>query len=120
MALKKEFMTPKGPASYWVLGLLQIDNFNKTAYARLYGFYNEEQANMLNPVPIITLEANLTPDLYEYYFNENILKLEDSTPLTQAYLIFKDKNIVSETGEIFNFKELLLYLSTANQSPNKT
>ena len=107
MALIKEFMTPKGPASYWVLGLLQIDNFSKTAYARLYGFYNKEQADKLNPVPIITLEANLTPDLYDYYFNENILKLENATPLEQAYLIFKDKNITSETGEIFNFKDAI-------------
>ena len=105
MALIKQFMTPKGPASYWVLGLLQIDNFSKTGYARLYGFYNKEQADKLNPVPIITLEANLPPDLYEYYFNENILKLENATPLEQAYLIFKDKNITSETGEIFNFKD---------------
>lgn len=105
MALKKEFMTPKGPASYWVLGLLQIDNFSKTAYARLYGFYNKEQADKLNPVPIITLEANLPPDLYDYYFDEDILKLQDATPLTQAYLVFKDFNISSETGEIFNFKD---------------
>ena len=105
MALIKQFMTPKGPASYWVLGLLQIDNFSKTAYARLYGFYSKEQADMLNPVPIITLEANLTLDLYDYYFKEDILKLENATPLSQAYLIFKDKNIVIETGEIFNFKD---------------
>ena len=105
MALIKQFMTPKGPASYWVLGLLQMDNFSKTAYARLYGFYNKEQANMLNPVPIITLEANLTPDLYHYYLNENILKLENATPLTQAYLVFKDSNVRNEQGETFNFKD---------------
>lgn len=105
MALIKQFMTPKGPASYWVLGLLQMDNFSKTAYARLYGFFNKEQADMLNPVPIMMLEVNLTPDWYDYYFKEDILKLEGATPLKQAYLIFKDKEIRSETGEIFNFKD---------------
>ena len=105
MALIKQFMTPKGPASYWVLGLLQIDNFSKTAYARLYGFYNKEQANMLNPVPIITLEANLPPELYDYYFKEGILKLENASPLKRAYLIFKDSNIRNEQGEIFDFSD---------------
>ena len=107
MALKKEFMTSKGPASYWVLGLLQIDNFSKTAYARLYGFYNKEQANMLNPVPIMTLEANLPPELYSYYFDKEILKLENATPLTQAYLVFKDLNIENEHGDIFNFSDAI-------------
>ena len=107
MALKKEFMTSKGPASYWVLGLLQIDNFSKTAYARLYGFYNKEQANMLNPVPIMTLEANLPPELYSYYFDEEILKHENATPLTQAYLVFKDLNIENEHGDIFNFSDAI-------------
>ena len=107
MALIKQFMTPKGPASYWVLGLLQVDNFSKTAYARLYGFYNKEQADMLNPVPIITLEKNLPPDLYNYYFDEDILKLQDATPLTQAYLVFKDSNVRNEQGEIFDFSDAI-------------
>lgn len=60
---------------------------------------------MLNPVPIITLEANLTPELYDYYFKEDILKLENASPLTQAYLIFKDSNIRNEQGEIFDFSD---------------
>jgi hypothetical protein len=105
MALIKEYMTSKGPASYWVLGLLQIDNFNKTAYARLYGFYNKEQADKLNPVPITTLEVNLTPDWYDYYFNEEILKIENASPLTQAYVVFKDSNVRNEQGEIFDFSD---------------
>ena len=37
MALIKEYITPKGAASYWVMGLVQVDNFNKTAYVRLHG-----------------------------------------------------------------------------------
>lgn len=105
MALIKEYMTSKGPASYWVLGLLQIDNFNKTAYARLYGFYNKEQADKLNPVPITTLEVNLTPDWYDYYFKEDLLKIDGATPLKQAYLIFKDVEIMAETGETYNFSD---------------
>ena len=107
MALIKEFMTNKGPASYWILGLLQMDNFNKTAYARLYGFYNKIQADMINPVPITTLEVSLASDVYNYYFDEEILKIDGATPLKQAYLVFKDFEIKNEKGEIFNFSDAI-------------
>ena len=107
MALIKEYTTNRGTVSYWVLGLLQIDNYSKTAYARLYGYQNKQQADMENPSAITTLEVNITPDIYEYYFGEDILKLEGVTPFKQAYLIFKDFNIKSETGEIYNFADAI-------------
>lgn len=107
MALIKEFNTAKGPVSYWVLGLLQIDNFNKTGYARLYGFFGKPHADMLNPVPIITLEVNLTPEIYNYYLSEEILMLENTSPLSQAYLMFKDFEIRNENGEVYNFTDAL-------------
>ncbi len=105
MALIKEYITPKGAASYWVMGLVQVDNFNKTAYVRLHGFASKEHSDMEGTVPIITIEANLTPDLYDYYFKKSILEIEDVTSLTQAYLVFKDFNIQNEQGNIFNFKD---------------
>lgn len=107
MALIKEYMTNKGPVSYWVLALLQFDNFSKTAYTRLYGYYNKTQADLQNPEATITLEVNLSPDTYDYYFREDLLKQEGVSPLTQAYQIFKDWDIQNEKGETFNFKDAI-------------
>ena len=104
MALIKEYITPKGTVSYWLVSLIQIDNFSKTAYARLYGFGNKQHADMENPTPIITLEVNITPDIYDYYFNKEIMVMESVTPQTQAYQIFKDFNIEDGQGIVFNFK----------------
>ena len=105
MALIKEYMTPKGAVSYWVVGLVQIDNFNQTSYVRLYGFGSKQHCDMEGTVPLITIEANLTPDLFVYYFHKSILEMQDVTPLTQAYLVFKDFNIQNEQGNVYNFKD---------------
>lgn len=105
MALVKRYMTPKGESNYWVVALVQIDNFNKTAYVRLHGFISREHSDMEGTVPITSIEANLAPDLFHFYFDKSILALENITPLTQAYLIFKDFNIQNEQGNIFNFKD---------------
>ena len=107
MAMIKEYETPKGIVSYWVVGLIQIDGFNQTAFTRLYGFMSKTHADMQNPVPIMSLEVSITPDIYEYYFAKDIMALENVTPHTQAYQIFKDFNIKDEQGQIFNFKDAI-------------
>ena len=107
MALIKEYTTNKGVASYWVVGLVQMDNFSKTAYTRLYGFGNKVHADMENPVPLITLDANISPDIYHWYFDKSIMVQADVTPSTQAYQIFKDFNIQDAQGGIFNFKDAI-------------
>lgn len=107
MALIKQYVTPKGSAEYWVVGLTQIDNFNKTAYARMYGFANKAHADMENPVPIMTLEANIDPEIYDYYFSKEITVLPDVTPQTQAYQIFKDFNIQDAQSGVFNFSDAI-------------
>ena len=40
------------------------------------GFASKEHSDMEGTVPIITIEANLTPDLYDYYFKKSILEIE--------------------------------------------
>lgn len=105
MALIKQYVTPKGSAEYWVVGLVQIDNFNKTAYVRMYGFANKIHANMENPIPIMTLEVNIDPEVYDYYFSREIMILPDVTPQTQSYQIFKDFNIDDGKGGIYNFSD---------------
>lgn len=105
MALIKEYTTPKGIISYWVVGLIQIDGFNQTAFTRLYGFMSKAHADMQNPVPIMSLEVNITPDIYEYYFAKDIMALENVTPHTQAYQIFKDFNIPDTQGGLYNFSD---------------
>lgn len=107
MALMKQYETPKGIAGYWVIGLVQIDNFNKTAYVRMYGFMNKAHADMENPVPIIKLEVNIDPEIYHYYFDKAIMVQEEVTPQTQAYQIFKDFNIQDTQGGIFNFSDAI-------------
>lgn len=107
MALIKEYMTPKGLASYWVVSLIQIDNFSETAYVRMYGFANKNHADMQNPVPLLMLDANITTDIFPYYFAKEILEMVNVTPQIQAYQIFKDFNIKDEQGQIFNFKDAI-------------
>ena len=107
MALIKQYETPKGIAGYWVIGLVQIDNFNKTAYVRMYGFMNKAHADMENPVPLMNLEVNIDPEIYDYYFSKEIMIQVDATPQTQAYQIFKDFNIQDTQGGIFNFSDAI-------------
>lgn len=107
MALIKEYMTPKGLASYWVVSLIQIDNFSETAYVRMYGFANKNHADMQNPVPLLMLDANITTDIFPYYFAKEILEMANVTPQIQAYQIFKDFNIKDEQGQIFNFNDAI-------------
>jgi hypothetical protein len=105
MALTKTYMTPKGYSSYWIAGIVQIDNYNKTAYARLYGFVNKEHCDLEGSVPVILLDYNITPDIYDFYFAKEIMAQPEVTPQTQAYQIFKDFNIKDANGEIFNFSD---------------
>lgn len=96
-------MTPKGPASYWIAGMIQIDNYNKTAYGRLYGFASKEHCDMEGSVPLTSLDYRITPDVYEYYFSKEIMMLTGSTPQTQFYQIVKDKDYPDEQNRIMNF-----------------
>ena len=103
MALQKSYMTPKGPASYWIAGMIQIDNYNKTAYGRLYGFASKEHCDMAGSVPIASLDYSIAPDIYEFYFSKEIMALLGSTPQTQFYQVVKDKDYRDELNGILNF-----------------
>jgi len=103
MALLKTYLTPKGNASFWVAGLIQVDNYSKTAYGRLYGFASKEHCDMSGSVPILMLDYNITPDIYEYYFNKEIMALEGVTPQTQFYQIVKGKDYRDEQNNVINF-----------------
>ncbi len=105
MALQKTYMTPKGPASYWIAGLIQIDNYSKTAYGRLYGFVSKEHCDMSGSVPVVSLDYNITPDIYDYYFKKEIMVLADVTPQSQFYQYVKDKNYPDEQNNIINFND---------------
>ena len=105
MALIKTYLTPKGPVSYWIAGMIQIDNYNKTAYGRLYGFFSKEQCDMPGSVPLMMIDYNLTPDMYEYYFAKEIMVLPDVTPQTQFYTFVKDKPYLDELNNVLNFAD---------------
>lgn len=89
MAILKRVMTNKGPATYWVVGLLQLDNFGKTAFVKLMGFFDKEHAEMEGATPIDTAEINIYPDKYDDYF-------EGSTAIASAYQIFTENVIKTE------------------------
>jgi len=103
MALQKSYMTPKGPASYWIAGMIQIDNYNKTAYGRLYGFASKAHCDMEGSVPLTSLDYSITPDIYEFYFSKEIMTLLDSTPQTQFYQLVKDFDLPDEQNGVINF-----------------
>lgn len=105
MALVKTYMTPKGYASYWIAGIVQIDNYSKTAYARLYGFVNKEHCDLEGSVPVLMLDYSITPDIYDFYFSGEIMAQQGVTPQTQAYQIFKDFNIQDAQNGVFNFSD---------------
>lgn len=105
MALQKTYMTPKGPASYWIAGLIQIDNYSKTAYGRLYGFVSKEHCDKPGSVPVVMLDYKIDPDIYDYYFKKEIMVLVDVTPQSQFYRYVKDVNIRDGANEIINFND---------------
>ena len=107
MALQKTYVTPKGEASYWIAGLIQIDNYNKSAYGKLYGFVSKEHCDREGSVPVMYLEYNITPDVYDYYFDKEIMILPNVTPQSQFYQITKDFNRFDEQNNIINFKDAL-------------
>jgi len=105
MALLKTYLTPRGNASFWVMGLIQVDNYSKTAYGRLYGFASKEHCDMVGSVPILMLDYNIPPDIYDYYFEKSIMEQIGVTPQTQFYQIVKDKNYLDEQNQIINFND---------------
>lgn len=105
MALLKTIRNAKGQATYWIAGMIQIDNYNKTAYGRLYGFMDKEHCDEIGSVPIIMLDYNITPDIYDYYFEKTIMEQLGVTPQTQFYQIVKDKNYLDEQNKIINFND---------------
>lgn len=105
MALFKTIRTPKGQASYWIAGMIQIDNYNQTAYGRLYGFMDKEHCDEQGSIPLISLDYNITPDIYPYYFSKEIMVLPEVTPQTQFYQIVKDKDYFDEQNKIINFND---------------
>lgn len=107
MALLKTYLTPKGNASFWVAGLIQIDNYSKTAYGRLYGFASKEHCDMNGSAPILMLDYNIPPDVYQWYFEKEIMEQSGVTPQTQFYRIVKDRDYLDEQNRIINFNDAL-------------
>lgn len=105
MALQKTIRTPKGQATYWIMGMIQIDNYSKTAYGRLYGFASKEHCDMAGSVPILMLDYNIKPDTYDNYFEKSIMEQIGVTPQSQFYQIVKDINYPDEQNQIINFND---------------
>lgn len=104
MALIKEIMTESGPVSFWVISLLQLDNFAKRGYIRLYGFYNKEHADMLNAQPTGKLELTVPEDIYGMYFDPWVLVLPGRTPHGMAYALVKNSDI-DLNGRLIDFSD---------------
>ena len=107
MALQKSYPTSVGEATYWIAGMIQIDNYNKTAYGRLYGFASKEYCDRVGGVPMVSLDYNITPDYYDYYFSKEIMSQVGVTPQTQFYQIVKDKDYFDSQNHIMNFFDAL-------------
>jgi len=105
MALLKSYMTPKGPASYWIAGLIQVDNFSKNAYGRLYGFVDKAHCDRPDGVPLISLEYRIFPDKYEEYFGKEVMILAGVTAQTQFYKIVKEIDCTDAQNEVINFND---------------
>lgn len=105
MALFKTIRTPKGQATYWIMGMIQIDNYSKTAYGRLYGFMDKEHCDEMGSVPILTLDYNIPPDIYPLYFKKEIMEQQGVTPQSQFYQIVKDRNYLDDQNKIINFND---------------
>ena len=105
MAMQKTIRTPQGEASYWIAGLVQIDNYNKTAFGRLYGFIDKEQCDALGSSPVLRLDYDIPPEIYYYYFEKEIMEQANVTPQSQFYQITKDKNYLDEMNNVINFKD---------------
>lgn len=92
MAIIKEINTTKGPVTYWVVGLIQLDNFSKSAYLKLLGFFDEDHADMESASPIETVEINIHPDQYDDFFG-------GTDVVKKAYEIFSNSVIhLNEEG----------------------
>lgn len=86
MAIIKEIKTTRGPVTYWVVGLIQLDNFSKSAYIKILGFYDKEYADMESASPIETVEINIHPDQYDDFFGSTDV-------VKKAYEIFSNSVI---------------------------
>ena len=102
MALIKHVMTDSGPASFWVVSLLQLDNFGKKAYVKIYGFYDKEHADRQNPRAVHTIEISVDPELYEEYFAPDLLAKIGKSPHEQAYIMLK-RSTIDDTGQVIDF-----------------
>lgn len=107
MALLKTIRTSSGQATYWIAGMIQIDNYSKTAFGRLYGFMDKEHCDEVGSKPILVLDYNIPPDIYQWYFEKEIMEQSGVTPQTQFYQIVKDKNYLDEQNKIINFNDAL-------------
>ena len=104
MAIIKEIMTESGPASFWVISLLQLDNFAKRGYIRLYGFFNQEHADMLNAQPTGVIDITIPENLYGMYFEPWVLVLPGRTPHGMAYTLIKNSDI-DLNGRLVDFSD---------------
>lgn len=89
MALIKPIMTPKGIASFWILGTVWRDNFNKTAYITLYGYESLEHCDYQGAEYKDKRTYNIKPVDYDRFFNLKDLKTENKCDLDQYYKFIK-------------------------------
>lgn len=103
MALIKNIKTERGPASFWVVALLQLDNFAKTGFVRLYGFFDQSFADLENAQPMHKIELTVPPVLYDQYFNPEVLS-SGVSPHGQAYQMIKNSTI-DDSGQVIDFSD---------------
>ena len=91
MALAKTIMTPRGTASFWILGTMWIDNFNKTAYISLYGYESREHCDMVGAVYKAKKEINIYPEDFNSFFNPSLLAQSGISGYGEGYNVVKSK-----------------------------
>lgn len=89
MAIVKEIKTNKGPVTYWVVGLIQLNNFSKDVHIKMFGFHDKEYADMENAVPADTVEINIRPDQYDELIGRTDI-------IKKAYEIFSESIVEAD------------------------
>ena len=104
MALIKEIDTDRGPATYWVVSLVQLDNFNRRGFVSIYGFFSKAYADRPNPQPVRTIELTIEGEVYEEYFHPVTLEKSGNNPHRQAYEMLK-RSTVDDAGNLIDFTD---------------
>lgn len=93
MAIGKSIMTPKGMASFWIIGTTWRDNFNKTAFVSLYGYESREHCDYPGAMYKERYDYCIGPLEFDKYFPMKKIKARGRCDLDQFYNYIKENDM---------------------------